>query len=1124
MRIAIAVLLCACFVWGAPDIYWNCDTISGTSLAAVSPAGHTFAAEVKGNGTLADGKTGKALQFDGTSTYAAVTLGAGGQTVVNRGAFTVMLWVNPDSVTGRRPLIMKRTSNNATSFGLTIRGKLFVFEACDKTGKWSYICNSDKTQIMPNVWTHLAAVVEEGKAVKLYVNGALVRTHAVNAPLSFNSEDIQIGRDAWGGDPESTKLPGFYAGRMDEIKFFGSALAAEAIAGEMASEVRKDAMISSTFYVSPSGNDTDPGTLEKPFATPARALLAARGSAGKTPVSIELRGGAYMLSETLKFTSADSGTPDAPVIWRSYEGETAVISGGRVVNGLRESTVNGMRRWNTDFPDVKSGERTFRQLFIKQRGKPYERRYRPHIGMKRVDGLTYSPRRKAAAHRAAQIDFQFAPGDFKSWENLSDIEVVVLHVWSSSRLFVKEIDTKRNVVTFTGMPTFAVDQGGLQPYFIENVKEELDAPGEWYLDRPTGSFTYLPLTGETIGDTRLVVPALSTVISFSGDYSNEAFVSNIILSNIVISHNESPLPKEGYGGSQGQPDLPAIVEMTGAKHCALVRCTVSQTGNYGVAMGLGCQENRVTGCRLFDLGGGGVKVGDLRMDSKAKYPVLPTGNIVENCAISDGGIMYYSANAVWGGIVSGTKILHNAIWNFSYSGIAVGWNWSDTPTSCSSNIIAYNHISNVLTVVADGASIYTLGRQPGTVIRGNVLRDNIKSPFAKEFWQLGLYLDEGSSEMIVENNFVWRVGTHGFNINSGAQNIIRNNVMGPVYGNHAPYIRSAKKSYARDNIFTRNISYCDSENMADEPWDKSLFLCSSNIYWNFAGKTFTFKDKSFAEWQAMGQDAGSLIADPLLENSTTGDAKLKPSSPAFALGFVAFDTSEAGLTAAYRDVATPVKVTEPPFFAMKLAEPRAATGFSFDFEDIPLGVAPRGFACNGCTPEANFQVVEGTAKSGKRSLMATDSKSAPKPFYPYLTHMLPKHLEKGTVIFTFSVMQKKEAPAAIDIAFRDYSKKGNAKKEFVSAAGVMFSAAGTVSANGTEIATAPPGTWTTVTISLSLGSARTTDITVTLADGTVKKVSSPLSDEFAAVSWIGFVCGDTVDGVCYIDDISLDLK
>ena len=884
------------------------------------------------------------------------------------------------------------------------------------------------------------------------------------------------------------------------------------------------------FYVVPNGSDASPGFQAQPFATPQHArdaIRAARQSGDQGPFAVQFGGGIYPLSATLVFAPEDSGTATAPVVWRSAPNEQAVFSGGRVIDGFHETTVNGGRRWTVELPDVKAGGQSFRQLFVSVGGQPYERRYRPQIGMKRVDGLTFSPKRinPGAHHREAQKDFYFAPGDFKQWENLGDVEVVILHVWSSSRMLVQQVDTEKNIVTFTGMPTFAVNQDGLQPYFIENVKEELKSPGEWYLDRPTGVLTYLPCDGETLANTRVVVPRLVNVIALTGDYGHGRFVSHLVFDHLAFAHNESPLPREGYGGSQGQPDLPAAIELTGAKDCTFQRCTVSQTGNYGIGLGLGAQNNAVVGCRLFDLGGGGVKVGDIRMKPDAKYPELPTGNRIENCAISDGGILYFSGNAVWGGIVRDTVVRHNQIWNFSYSGIAFGWAWHDKPTSCAANHIEYNSISNVLTLIADGASIYTLGRQPGTVIRNNVTRDNLKSPFTKHYWQLGLYLDEGSAEMLIENNFVYRVGTSAFNMNGGAQNVIRNNILGPVYdfeGTKEVYVRCHKRPYAHSNVFTHNLMYFDSVNLVEAGMDKMLFDCHDNLYWNFAGKPFSFAGKTFAEWQAGGQDAGSLNVDPMFEAPANGDFRLKKSSPAFALGFVPFDIAAAGLEPAFKDVAAPAKTVPPPFYQMKLPVPRAFTGFVVYPDDVPVGLLPRGFLCSGATPEVNFKVADGVGKNGHRGLMATDRKNAAKSFYPCLTYNFPELVDRGTVTFSCDVKQKAGAPATLDISFRDYSKRGNPKKEFIGSPGIMFAADGKIKSGQSLIATAAPGSWTHMELSFPLtGTTREARIAVTLADGSNQEIKVPVSPEFSSVSSLGFFCSDAIDGVCYLDNLRL---
>lgn len=884
------------------------------------------------------------------------------------------------------------------------------------------------------------------------------------------------------------------------------------------------------FVVAPGGDDKGPGTPQKPFATMARARDAVRslkgGSAPKESIRVELRQGTYFLEETLTFGPTDSGAQDFPVVYTSYPGETAVVSGGRPLSGLTEEKgPDGLRRWKTTLPRVAQGTWYFRQLFATPTGAPvYTRRYRPHLGMKRVAGLTYSPRRQAAAHRAAQIDFVFHPGDFQQWSNPTDIEVVVLHVWASSRLLVSNIDTERNTVTFTGMPTFAVDQGGLNPYFIENVKEALSQPGEWYLDRKTGGFTYLPLAAETLENTRLVAPALPRILLAQADYSKGETVRDLVFSNLVFSHSEMELPPQGYGGSQGAPDLTGAIGLKGADRFSFVGCTIAHVGSYGIEIGLGCHGNKIVGCRLTDLAGGGVKVGDPGLKANAVDPEVPADNTVANCVIENGGLLYLSANAVWGGIGRNLQIRHNEISNFAYAGIAVGWLWHDAPSACKSNVIEGNVISHVCTLLADGASIYMLGRQPGTIIRGNVVRDNPKSQFAKEYWQLGLYLDEGSSEMLVENNLVWKVGTHGFNINGGAQNVIRNNILGPVYGNYGPFIRSYAKKFSKENIFERNISFCDSPNLADADWSKSLFLTRSNIYHHLHGSNFTWFGKDFEAWRAGGQDEGSLVANPLFKDPENGDFSLKPGSHALALGFKPFDPRLAGLEGAYKSLKVALPASEYPVFAMKMpAVDSRPPDFSYDFEEIPLGMIPRGFTANGVSPEAKFEVSEESPLRGRRSLKITDSTKAVKVFYPYLTCLAGKPVVAGKLEFSCAFRQNPVAPLMLDIGFRDYTHRGNPTAEFTTGPQVQFQSDGRVTVGKETLTTVPAGKWATLTVAMDLD-AHTAVVSIS-GEGALKKEKSvALSKEFTAFTWFGFVAGDSVDGSAFIDDLKLVTK
>lgn len=557
-----------------------------------------------------------------------------------------------------------------------------------------------------------------------------------------------------------------------------------------------------TLYVSTEGDDACSGKLSEPspqadgpFATLGRARYEIRklNKLGALPsgATVIIRGGTYYLPETLTFSQEDSGSLNAPIVYKAFAGEKPVLSGGRVISGLKETKVAGQRAWHAQLPEVTTGQAYFHQLFAQKKGDGYfTRRFRPMKGMLVVGGLTFSPARKSMAHRAAQQDFIYFPGDLKQFANLSDVEVVAIHSWSASRLKIQSLDTQKNIITFTSVPTFKIGawyRDERNPYYVENVKEELKQPGQWYLDRPTGVLTYLPLGGETLANTTLVAPRLDKLVVVKGDVAKGAAVDNLSFEGLTFAHTDWAAPEQGYDVSQGQPTLPAAIEMTGAQRCGLRNCVVTDTGAYGVGLGLGARECFVTGSYLYDLGGGGVKVGDSSMAQGAEFPLLPTDNVVENNTIRNYGVSHFSANGIWCGIVRGTRIRQNEVAYGPYTGIAVGWCWGPQPTSCGGNLIEGNHVHDVMDLVQDGGGIYTLGWQPGTIIRGNLIHDNHKSAFACSDGQCGLYFDEGSSDFLVEDNVQYSVdyeqGTKiAQNRNEGPPHIIRNNSLGIMPG------------------------------------------------------------------------------------------------------------------------------------------------------------------------------------------------------------------------------------------------------------------------------------------------------------------------------------------------------
>lgn len=569
-------------------------------------------------------------------------------------------------------------------------------------------------------------------------------------------------------------------------------------AAVMSQQVQVAGISGRSLYVSPEGQDDWSGKLPTVNADhsdgPLRTLTRARDlvrtwleeDLPEGEIHVVLRGGEYPLSEPVVLGPRDSGRKGLPIVYQSYPGERAWISGGREIPGWREVRENGVRYWKTTIPDVAEGKWFFRQLFIRHTDREvFERRFRPCRGMLTIAGTTWSPARKSMSHRAAQQDILVFPEDLAVMNNFSRIEFVALHSWSASRLRIESIDPSSCTVRFTSVPTFRIGhwyQHGYNPYFLENLEQDLDEPGEWFLNSTTGELTYLPRNDETIDGVVLVAPRLEKLLVVRGERDGAGPVRYVSFQGLGFRHSEWLLPMEGYDVSQGQPQLPAAVEVADAGEIHFTRCIIAHTGAYGATLGTGTHDCSMTGCLLADLGGGGIKVGDSRMNRHAVAPVLPSGNRLENNTITDTGMIHFSANGIWCGVVRDVCIRHNEVRNNPYSGIAVGWCWDNRPSSCGGNIIEFNHVHHVMQLVQDGGCIYTLGNQPGTVVRGNLLHDSLPSPFACRPGQCGLYFDQGSAGFTVADNIQYHVAwePNGItqNQNTAADHDIRTNYLG----------------------------------------------------------------------------------------------------------------------------------------------------------------------------------------------------------------------------------------------------------------------------------------------------------------------------------------------------------
>lgn len=635
-------------------------------------------------------------------------------------------------------------------------------------------------------------------------------------------------------------------------------------------------------YVSLEGNDAwsgklaepNPAKTDGPFATLARARDAIRSMQAHQPlhkpVTVYVRGGVYTLGAPLVFLPEDSGTAKCPITYAAYPGEKVVLSGGHTITGWKKAEASGQENrpelWTAQVPGVKEEGWYFHQLFVDGQRRPRARS--PNAGFYHADGqfLAGNPTR-----------FKFHPGDIHAaWVEQGDVEVVGLEKWAEFRMPLKAVDTATNTATLsTQRQEFGDDKDAR--YWVENAADALDAPGEWFLDRRSGTLSYLALPGEDVSRAEFVAPFLPQLIRLEGKERTSEFVHDIVLRGLTFAYTDWSLPPKGYVDTQAAYDLPAAVELRRVRHCRIELCTFVHLGQYALEIWKGSHGNEVMGNELTDLGAGGVKVGGSFLppgEENATSGIVVSGNHIHNI-----GIVYPAAVGVWIGQSSGNTVAHNEINDTYYTAISLGWTWGYGPSAAHDNRIEFNNLYNIgRGLLSDMGCIYSLGIQPGTVERNNLCHDVMRY----EYGGWGIYTDEGSSQITIENNVVYRTQDAGFHQHYGRENIVRNNIF--ALGREGQIQRSRNEPHL-SFTFEHNIVYWNQGKLLQGTWKGDQFHLDYNLYWRASEQPIQFGKESLAEWQKRGQDIHSLVADPLFADPEHGDFTLKPGSPAAKIGF-----------------------------------------------------------------------------------------------------------------------------------------------------------------------------------------------------------------------------------------------
>jgi len=644
-------------------------------------------------------------------------------------------------------------------------------------------------------------------------------------------------------------------------------------------------------YVSPDGSDAFVGTTKaKPFASLEKARDAARSLAGKNPVTVHVADGVYYLPEALTFGPEDSGSAKHPIVYRAAHEGGAVLSGGSKLELEWTSYQDGIfmaktpKEWEID------------QLFVNgtaQRMARYP---------------NYDPKKKTVAYQGYAAD-AFSKERTANWVDPAGGYIHAMHSvqWGGYHYRITGKNAQGEL-TYEGGWQNNRQMGMHEDYrMVENIFEELDAPGEWFHNAKTSTLYYMPAADVDLAKAKVEVVRLRHLVEFQG--TQEAPVQFISLQGFTVRHAartfmdcKEPLLRSDWAIYRGGAFL-----LTGTEDVSILDCEFDQVGGNAIFVNNYNRRTLVKGCHIHDAGASGVCfVGDpnavrnplfeynqtqnfseIDLTPGPKTDNYPADSTVEDCLIHGIGKVERQPAGVQISMAQGITVRDVSIYDCARSGINV------SEGTWGGHLIEGCDVFDTVLETHDHGSFNSWGRDRFWHIKGASakqvaeisLLDAVETTVIRNSrWRCDhgwdIDLDDGSSNYDIYNNLMLASGLklrEGFRRHAW-NNITVNNGLHP----HVWYLGNKDEVYGNILMSSHRPARMKRPNADGARVDKNLFFVAD-----------ASKAKAVSEKQ--GWDKNSLFGDPQFIDPANGDFRVQDGSPAWKIGFKNFPMDQFGV-------------------------------------------------------------------------------------------------------------------------------------------------------------------------------------------------------------------------------------